>query len=232
MQARSFRRGLQLLGNIPITPLQTKSLLSWSGLPLRQPFLLFLLAESFTILFRMWWLLLNIALILAFSCRSSGQWHMQDSHTNADLRGIHSIGNGIVWASGTNGTILRTTDDGDHWQPCATPSGAEVLDFRGIQGFDANTAIVMSSGKGDLSRLYKTTDACHTWKLVFTNPDKDGFWDALRFSKPWPTGRSETNGVLIGDPVAGTFSVFLTSDRGETWRRWGRGGFGWKDITN
>jgi hypothetical protein len=145
---------------------------------------------------------------------------MQDSHTRADLRGIHSIGNGIAWASGTNGTVLRTVDDGDHWQPCAKPTGAEGLDFRGIQAFDANTAIVMSSGKGDLSRLYKTVDACHTWKLVFTNPDKDGFWDAVRFS--------EINGVLVGDPVAGAFSVFLTSDSGETWRRWGRGGFGWK----
>jgi hypothetical protein len=156
-------------------------------------------------------LLQIVALILAVSRSGSAQWLIQDSHTSADLRGIHSIGNGIAWASGTNGTVLRTTDDGDHWQLCATPSGAEVLDFRGIQAFDANTAIVMSSGKGDLSRLYKTTDACHTWKLVFSNPDKDGFWDALRFSKPWPTGLSETSGVLIGDPVAGTFSVFLTS---------------------
>ena len=164
----------------------------------------------------------------SFSCSGSAQWHIQDSNTNADLRGIHSIGNGIVWASGTNGTVLRTTDDGDHWQLCATPSGAEALDFRGIQGFDANAAIVMSSGKGDLSRLYKTTDACHTWKLVFTNPDKDGFWDALRFSRLGPTGLSETSGVLIGDPVGGIFSVFLTSDSGETWRRWGRGGLGWK----
>jgi hypothetical protein len=153
---------------------------------------------------------------------------VQDSRTSADLRGIHSIGNGIAWASGTNGTVLRTTDDGDHWQLCATSSGGEVLDFRAIQAFDANTAIVMSSGKGDLSRLYKTTDACHTWKLVFTNPDKDGFWDALSFPKPWPEVLSKTSGILIGDPVAGTFSVFVTSDSGETWRRWGRSGFGWK----
>jgi photosystem II stability/assembly factor-like uncharacterized protein len=165
-------------------------------------------------------LLQIVALILAVSRSGSAQWLIQDSHTSADLRGIHSIGNGIAWASGTNGTVLRTTDDGDHWQLCATPSGAEVLDFRGIQAFDANTAIVMSSGKGDLSRLYKTTDGCLTWKLVFTNPDKNGFWDALRFSKPWPKVLSKTDGVLIGDPVAGTFSVFLTSDSGETWRRW------------
>jgi photosystem II stability/assembly factor-like uncharacterized protein len=69
---------------------------------------------------------------------------------------------------------------GKTWQTCAVPTGAETLDFRGVQAFDAKTAIVMSSGKGDLSRLYKTTDGCATWKLVFTNPDKDGFWDAIR----------------------------------------------------
>jgi hypothetical protein len=176
----------------------------------------------------MWRLLLTVVLTFAFSCIGSAQWHTQDSHTSADLRGIHSIGSGIAWASGTNGTVLRTTDDGDHWQLCATPSGAEGLDFRSVQAFDANTAIVMSSGKGGLSRLYKTADACHTWKLVFTNPDPDGFWDAVRFSTPWSTRLSQTSGVLIGDPVARAFSVFLTSDSGETWRRWGRDGFGWK----
>src|SRR5580698_1486912 len=169
-----------------------------------------------------------IGLLAACLGSAHAQWQIEDSTTTADLRGIDNVGGGVAWASGTNGTVVRTEDGGYVWQICAIPVGAEHLDFRGIQAFDANTAIVMSSGKGDLSRLYKTTDACHTWKLVFSNPDKDGFWDALRFSKPWPTGLSETSGVLIGDPVAGTFSVFLTSDSGETWRRWGRGGVGWK----
>jgi hypothetical protein len=184
-------------------------------------------SSLFNILFRMR-IPPIVALLLALSCSSGAQWHMQDSHTSAQLRGIQSIGDGIAWASGTSGTVLRTTDDGDHWQLCAAPPGGEALDFRGIQAFDANAAIVMSIGKGDLSRLYKTTDACHSWKLVFTNPDKDGFWDSLLFSKPLPTQPAEASGVLIGDPVAGTFAVFLTADSGDTWRRWGRGEFGRK----
>jgi photosystem II stability/assembly factor-like uncharacterized protein len=101
------------------------------------------------------------ALLLATTTQA--QFQLQDSHTTTSLRGIHSIGNGIAWASGTEGTILRTTDEGTTWQRCATPPDAEKLDFRGIQAFDQNTAIVMSSGKGDLSRLYKTTDACKSW---------------------------------------------------------------------
>jgi photosystem II stability/assembly factor-like uncharacterized protein len=122
-----------------------------------------------------------LALVLLITTTAQAQFQIQDSHTTASLRGIHSIGKGVAWASGTEGTVLRTTDDGATWQRCTTPPDAEKLDFRGIQAFDQNTAIVMSSGKGDLSRLYKTTDACKTWKLVFTNPDKEGFFDALRF---------------------------------------------------
>lgn len=99
------------------------------------------------------------------------------------------------------------------WQSCSMPPGAEKLDFRGIQGFDANTAIVMSSGKGDLSRLYKTTDGCHTWKLIFTNPDADGFWDALLLN------RFDVDGYLLGDPVNGRFSLWKTSDKGSSWTR-------------
>lgn len=143
------------------------------------------------------------------------QWQMQTSNTTADLRGIDNVGNGVAWASGTRGTVLRTEDGGYVWQTCAVPPGAEKLDFRGIQAFDANTAIVMSSGPGDQSRLYKTTDGCHTWKLVFTNPDKDGFWDAIQFS-------DRAFGVLIGDPVRGKIYARLTADGGRSWKKFDR----------
>ena len=154
-----------------------------------------------------------IGFALAISAVANAQWQLQDSHTTADLRGIHNVGGGAAWASGTNGTVLRTLDGGDNWQACAVPPGAEHLDFRGVQAFDANMAIVMSSGKGDLSRLYKTTDGCRTWKLVFTNPDSpDGFFDCIWLH---PTGY----GILLGDPVKNRFVVLETADGGGTWKR-------------
>jgi hypothetical protein len=156
--------------------------------------------------------ILLIGLALAACGVAPAQWQMQDSHTTADLRGIANVGGGVVWASGTNGTVLRTEDGGYMWQTCAIPPGSEHLDFRGVQAFDANTAIVMSSGKGDLSRLYKTTDGCRSWNLVFTNPDNDGFWDAIRFS-------DTRNGFLLGDPVHNKFVLFGTYDGGEHWTR-------------
>jgi photosystem II stability/assembly factor-like uncharacterized protein len=142
----------------------------------------------------------------ALALPAAAQWTIQTSGTTADLRGIANAGNGIAWASGTEGTVLRTTDTGKTWQRCPTPPNAEHLDFRGIQAFDANTAIVMSSGKGDLSRLYKTTDACQTWTLLFTNPDKEGFLDAIQVQPG--TDKSFVTTTILGDQVEQHFTLF------------------------
>jgi hypothetical protein len=55
--------------------------------------------------------------------------------------------------------------------------------FAEFRLLSSQTAVVMSSGKGDLSRLYKTRDACRSWRLVFTNPDREGSWAAIQFAK-------------------------------------------------
>jgi photosystem II stability/assembly factor-like uncharacterized protein len=166
--------------------------------------------------FHMFRLAFSVVFLFAGLSSSYAQWEIKESHTTADLRGIANVGQGIAWASGTQGTVLRTTDEGATWQRCATPPDAEKLDFRGIQAFDQNTAIVMSSGKGDLSRLYKTTDACKSWKLLFTNPDKDGFWDAIQF-EPGSGNDKGRIGHLIGDPVNGRFTELMTYKGGEEW---------------
>jgi photosystem II stability/assembly factor-like uncharacterized protein len=153
---------------------------------------------------------------------TSGPWVMQSSWTDASFRGIHTVGGGIVWASGTNGTVLRTEDSGYMWQSCSMPPGAEKLDFRGIWAWDEDDAIVMSSGPGDQSRLYRTTDGCSHWKLVFTNPDKDGFWDAIVFWKNIKgniTALGQEAGILLGDPVQGHFTRFEIENRGDEFFR-------------
>jgi hypothetical protein len=150
-----------------------------------------------------------LLIALALTTTAHPQWTLQDSRTTADLRGIDNVGGGVAWASGTNGTVLRTEDAGFVWQQCAIPPGADHLDFRGIQAFDNNTAIVMSSGPGDQSRLYKTTDGCQSWKLQTTNSEKEGFWDAVVFQHGdygYAIGDSLT-AVMIGDPVNGRFQT-------------------------
>jgi photosystem II stability/assembly factor-like uncharacterized protein len=146
--------------------------------------------------------------------QGNAPWQMQESGTTAGLRGIDTIDSRIAWASGTDGTILRTIDGGEKWQKCAVPDAATdgtTLDFRGIQAFDAQAAIVMASGPGDKSRLYKTADGCKTWALLFKNPDTpDGFFDSF-----WFNG---SDGMLLGDPVRGQLTIFKTVNGGKSWK--------------
>jgi photosystem II stability/assembly factor-like uncharacterized protein len=137
-------------------------------------------------------------------------WAPQASGSEAELRGIAPVSAAVAWASGAKGTVLRTLDGGKTWQRLPVPD-ADALDFRDIQAFDASTAIIMSAGPGEASRLYRTRDGGATWQLLITNPDKDGFWDAIAF---WDA----RNGILLGDPVNGAFRIFTTSDGGDTWQ--------------
>ena len=144
------------------------------------------------------------------AAQQSGPWQIQDSGTTAGLRGIDSVNGKIAWASGTGGTVLKTTDSGAHWTKCASPDA--TLDLRGVEGFDAQSAIVMASGPGAKSALYKTTDGCTTWSLLFANPDApNGFFDSF-----WFNG---SHGIVLGDPVNGKFAVFLADKDGRSWKR-------------
>jgi photosystem II stability/assembly factor-like uncharacterized protein len=138
-------------------------------------------------------------------------WLVQPSGTTASLRGVSAVSAVVGWASGSGGTYLRTIDGGSTWHAAAVP-GAEELDFRGVRALDARAAWLMSSGPGEKSRVYKTTDGGGHWTLLFSNPDAAGFFDAIAF---WDA----RHGILLGDPVDGRFTIFTTADGGHSWQR-------------
>lgn len=136
-------------------------------------------------------------------------WQPQPHAGDAELRGLSVLSGKVAWASGAKGTVLRTVD-GEHWDLLAVP-GAEAFDFRDIEAFDANTAIVMGAGPGEASRMYRTRDGGVTWQLLVVNREPAGFWDAMAF---WDA----RNGIVLGDPVRGAFQVLVTADGGESWQ--------------
>jgi len=139
-------------------------------------------------------------------------WTVVPTGVDANLRGIavvvHRSGT-ILWATGSQGTILRSTDTGQTWIP-AHIDGAEKLDFRGVQTFDGKTVYVMSSGEGEQSRIYRSTDSGITWEMQYTDRRKSFFLDALACS-------DETHCFALSDPVDGKFLVLATSD-GTHWK--------------
>ncbi len=138
-------------------------------------------------------------------------WVPQSANTRASLRGVSAVDARTVWASGSGGTWLATTDGGSTWR-AAKVSDADALDFRGIRAIDARTAYLMSAGSGDKSRIYKTSDAGEHWTLQFTNSDPKGFFDAIAF---W----DERHGIVVGDPLDGHTEILTTDDGGATWQR-------------
>jgi len=153
-------------------------------------------------------------LLVAATVAAQSRPRVQLSNTTENLRGASAVSREIAWASGTHGTYLRTTDAGLTWISAQVPDAA-TLDFRAVVAFSADEAFLMSSGLGDQSRIYHTSDAGKNWQLQFTNTDPKGFFDSMAF---W----DRTHGVVLGDPIPDEsgkpkFELLLTDD-GQTWR--------------
>jgi len=140
--------------------------------------------------------------------QAEGPWSVQQSGTDVQLRGISAVSDTVAWASGAKGIVLRTIDGGAHWEKVSVPN-AEALDFRDVQGFDQNTAFVLSIGPGEQSRIYKTTDGGKTWQLQFNNKNAKAFFDCFAF---WDS----KHGIALSDSVDGKFPLIATSD-GVSW---------------
>ncbi len=136
-------------------------------------------------------------------------WTPQTGNSIAGLRGVAVVSQKVVWVSGTQGTVLRTVDGGKHWE-ARKVGGAEGLDFRDVEAFDGNMALVVASGLGDASWVYLTTNGGNAWTLVLRNPESAGFFDAMKF---W----DRNHGILVGDPVAGHFTIYTTNNGGLKW---------------
>src|SRR5260370_11329642 len=84
----------------------------------------------------------------------------------------------VVWASGSNGVILKSIDEGKTWKRLRV-TGGDALDFRGIVAFSEKVAYLMSSGEGQKPRIYKTADGGETWNLQYTDKRNEFFLDSI-----------------------------------------------------
>lgn len=130
--------------------------------------------------------------------------------TNSNLRGLSVVNDNVIWVSGSNGTVGKSSNAGKNWK-WMTVKGFEKKDFRDIEAFDANTAIIMAIEEP--AYILKTTDGGDTWKVVYENKTKGMFLDAMDFATP-------KYGMVVGDPINGNAFLAETTDGGETWKEW------------
>ena len=133
----------------------------------------------------------------------------QNSGTMQLLISVSPVNSRVVWASGTGGTYVVTTDGGAHWRSGVVP-GAESLQFRDVQGVSDKVAYLMSIGDNTTDfRIYKTVDGGASWNIEFTNDLTGAFYDCFAFWTP-------KRGLAHSDSVNGVFPELRTTN-GLTW---------------
>ena len=158
----------------------------------------------------------SILTILSFtflSCLADDpqwKWERQNSGVETSIRALCAVDEKVCWLGTGNGTICRTVDGGKTWKKLRV-KGAETVEFRDVEAFDAEQCVAMSVGEGQDSRIYRTTDGGKTWKLVYQNQAPKGFFDGMAF---W----DKKNGILAGDPVEGHLVILRTADGGANWK--------------
>jgi photosystem II stability/assembly factor-like uncharacterized protein len=147
----------------------------------------------------------------SLAAASSGgyAWQLTPTGSAARLRGLSAVSQWTAWASGSAGTVLRTVDKGATWESVGPP-GTSTLQFRDIEAFDAETAVILSIGEGTDSRIYRTSDGGRTWSLVFLNDEPQAFYDCMAWF-------DKHRGLALSDPVNGRFRILATTDGGRTW---------------
>jgi photosystem II stability/assembly factor-like uncharacterized protein len=132
----------------------------------------------------------------------------QHSGTTNLLMGVSPVNRNVVWVSGVNGTYAVTRNGGQTWHAAVVP-GAELLQFRDVEGVSGQEAYLLSIGFGEDSRIYHTVDGGRTWQLQFKNRDENGFYDCFAF---WTPDRA----LVMADAIDGRFPVRRTLD-GRFW---------------
>lgn len=132
-------------------------------------------------------------------------WETLSVATTASFRGLSVVDDRVVWASGTRGTVIHTTDGGTTWTVDSIPNGT-TFDLRGIHARNDKVAHVAATA----GRIWRTTDGGKTWRLQYQAADTSMFLDAIVFV-------NERVGMALGDPMAGRFVLLVTRDGGDTW---------------
>ena len=151
--------------------------------------------------------LITFILVLCTSASYSQSIEVLQTGNKTSLRGLSVVSDKIIWVSGSNGMVGKSINAGKTWE-WINVKGFEKRDFRDIEAWDANTAIIMAIAEPAV--ILKTTDAGKNWKITYENKAPGMFLDAMEF-------RDMKNGMVIGDPLKDKLFVATTNDAGESW---------------
>ncbi|NVK56577.1 MAG: hypothetical protein HWE26_13265 [Alteromonadaceae bacterium] len=120
--------------------------------------------------------------------------------------------NDALIASGTDGSIYLSADNGHNWQQVSAPAGSGELQFRDNQLLNNDRVVVMSAGEGGDSGVFISDDFGTSWRRVATGQSEATFYDCF-------TMINDQQGWLYGDSDAQGIFVLHTGDGAKSWQR-------------
>lgn len=116
--------------------------------------------------------------------------------------GAAAPADGIVWAAGSNGKVVRSDDNGVHWQVQPVPVGENL---QGIAAWDARLAVAVGGG----GVVIRTADGGKRWQEVAV--PKSEVANKLLTVRAYPGGVAWAVGELG--------AVLGSTDYGQHWQR-------------
>jgi photosystem II stability/assembly factor-like uncharacterized protein len=155
--------------------------------------------------------LVVVALSLLAVCSLQGSdLEPLSSGVDASLRGLSVIDDRVAWASGADGWVGVTRDAGESWS-FARVAGHEQRDFRDVEAFSAQRALIVAVGSPGL--VLETTDGGASWSERFRDDRPEIFLDGIECDH-WT---SPPRCFVFGDPIGGRFVLLASADGGESW---------------
>lgn len=153
--------------------------------------------------------LLTIILIPLFFIITdiSSQWVELNTGVTANLNSLSSVKDVTTWACGNNGTVIKSSDMGDHWQN-GNISGIPANYVLNHIYAQSQVIAFTCATNNNTAYLFRTINGGSSWETVLTQ--FNGKFNSLHFI-------DNNTGILTGDAVGGRWSVWKTVNGGLNW---------------
>lgn len=161
---------------------------------------------------------LFLVFIFSTDCIFSQPWTLQNSGITKKLNSVSATSTSYAWICGENGTILKTTNQGDNWINLTgngVPSALNLLNIFSHKEYYYYTQNYLRyayvTGTDSLgSYIYMTSNSGLNWNKVLTVTGTGARINSIWF-------RDTLRGFAEGEPVNGRWSLWKTSNRGVNW---------------